>query len=105
MDAFRTALRELPQDWRSWYRLSRALHILDRQPESHQAAETVSRIREVIDPLLLGPRLHAAFDHLADPKALADLAALCNQAGLTRLSSAWRAEAQHVTEAMVYPRL
>jgi tetratricopeptide (TPR) repeat protein len=105
VNAFRTALQELPQDWRSWYRLSRALRILDRQHESHQAAETVSRIREVIDPLVLGPRLHAAFDHLDDPKALADLAALCSQAGLTRLSSAWRAEAKHVTETIVYPRL
>jgi hypothetical protein len=54
----------------------------------------VRRIREVMDPLVLGPRLHAAFDHLDDPKALNDLAALCNQAGLTRLSSAWLTVAQ-----------
>jgi tetratricopeptide (TPR) repeat protein len=92
--AFQTALKELPQDWRTWYRLSRALHILNRQDESLQAAEIVRRIREVMDPLVLGPRLHAAFDHLDDPKALNDLAALCNQAGLTRLSSAWLTVAQ-----------
>jgi tetratricopeptide (TPR) repeat protein len=95
-NAFQTALKELPHDWRTWYRLSRALRILDRQDESRQAAETVRRIREVIDPLILGPRLHAAFDHLNDPKALADLAALCDQAGLTHLSNAWLTEAQHV---------
>ena len=92
--AFQTALAELPQDWRSWYRLARALHILDRDNESRQAAETVSRIREVLDPLVLGPRLDAAFDHLDDPAALRDLAALCNRAGLTRLANAWLAEAQ-----------
>jgi tetratricopeptide (TPR) repeat protein len=100
--AFQTALKELPQDWRSWSRLSRALRILNRHDESRLAAETVQRIREVIDPLVLGPRLHAAFDHLDDPKALADLAALCSQAGLTRLSHAWLAEAQHVTGVTVY---
>ena len=100
--AFQTALKELPQDWRSWSRLSRALRMLNRHDESRQAAETVQRIREVMDPFVLGPRLHAAFDHLDDPKALADLAALCSQAGLTRLSGAWLAEAQHMTEVTVY---
>ena len=73
-DAFRTALKELPQDWRSWSRLSRALHILNKQDKSLEAAQMVRRIREIIDPLVIGPRLHAAFDHLDDPKALADLA-------------------------------
>jgi tetratricopeptide (TPR) repeat protein len=100
--AFRNALKELPQDWRSWYRLSRALWILNRHDESYLATETVRRIREVTDPLVLGPRLHAAFDHLDDPKALNDLAALCSQTRLTRLSNAWLAEAQHITEATVY---
>jgi predicted Zn-dependent protease len=98
VEAFQTALKELPQDWRSWYRLARALHSLHRQNESHQATETVRRIREVIDPLVLGPRLNVAFDHLDDPHALADLAALCNQVGLTQLTSAWLTEAQHVNE-------
>ena len=71
--AFQIALAEFPHDWRSWYRLARALHILGREVESRQAAETVSRIREVLDPLILGPRLDAAFDHLKDPIALHDL--------------------------------
>jgi tetratricopeptide (TPR) repeat protein len=96
--ALRTALIDLPQDWRSWFRLARALHILGRDNESQQAAETVSRIREVLDPLVLGPRLHAAFDHLDDPAALHDLAALCNRAGLTRLADAWLMEAQRKTQ-------
>jgi len=92
--AFQKALAELPQDWRSWSRLARTLRILGREVEGRQAAETVSRIREVLDPLVLGPRLDAAFDHLDDPVALRDLAALCNRAGLTRLANAWRALAQ-----------
>lgn len=96
--AFRTALVDLPQDWRSWFRLARALHILGRDDESQQAAEAVSRIREILDPLVLGPRLHAAFDHLDDPAAIHDLAALCNRAGLTRLADAWLTEARRKTQ-------
>jgi predicted Zn-dependent protease len=93
--ALRSALGDFPQDWRSWYRLARVLHILGRDDESQQAAESVSRIREILDPLVLEPRLRAAFDHLNDPAALRDLAALCNRAGLTRLANAWLAEAKH----------
>jgi tetratricopeptide (TPR) repeat protein len=92
--AFQTALAEFPQDWRSWSRLARTFRILGREDEGRQAAETVSRIREVLDPLVLGPRLDAAFTHLDDPVALHDLATLCKQAGLTRLANAWQALAQ-----------
>jgi thioredoxin-like negative regulator of GroEL len=92
--AFQTAVAELPQDWRSWYRLARALRILGRDREGHQAAETVSRIREALDPLTLGPQLVAAFDHLDDPAALRNLALLCDRAGLNRLADAWRTEAR-----------
>jgi tetratricopeptide (TPR) repeat protein len=92
--ALQTALVDLPQDWRSWYRLARALHIVARDSESQRAAEAVGRIREVLDPLVLEPRLHAAFDHLDDSTALRDLASLCNRAGLSRLAEGWLTEAQ-----------
>jgi hypothetical protein len=92
--AFQNALATLPQDWRSWSRLARALRRLGRNGPARQAAETVGRIREVLDPLVLGPGLDTAFDHLDDPAALRDLAGLCNRAGLTRLADAWRAEAR-----------
>jgi thioredoxin-like negative regulator of GroEL len=94
VNALHSALADLPQDWRSWYRLARALHVLGRDAESQQAAETVSRIREVLDPLVLEPRLHDAFDHLDDPTALRDLAALCNRASLSHLANAWLTEAR-----------
>jgi tetratricopeptide (TPR) repeat protein len=97
--AFQTAVAELPQDWRSWYRLARALRILGRDREGRQAAETVSRIQEVLNPLTLGPQLDAAVVRLDDPAALRNLAALCDRAGLTRLADAWRTEARVVTPA------
>lgn len=91
--ALQTALIELPQDWRSWYRLARAFHILDRKQESTQAAETVRRIREVLDPLTLGPQLDTTFDHLNNTAALGELADICHRVGLSRLAKAWHTEA------------
>jgi tetratricopeptide (TPR) repeat protein len=101
--AFRKALAELPQDWRSWYRLARALHIIGRVDESREAADTVSRIREVLDPFSLGPRLDTAFNHLDDSASLYELDILCARAGLVRLSQAWRAEAQSVQTSRSNP--
>jgi thioredoxin-like negative regulator of GroEL len=95
--AFQTALAELPQDWQTWYRLARALHMLKRDSESYQAAQTVARIREVLDPLVLGPRLDSAFNHLDDPQALREVATVCSQAGLPRLASMWMREAERPT--------
>ncbi len=97
VDACRKAVAELPQDWRSWSRLARALRSLGRDAEALQAAETVGRIREVLDPMTLGPRLDAAFTHRDDPAALRDLAGLAGRAGLARLADAWRAEARLAT--------
>ncbi len=89
--AFQTALAAFPQDWRSWYRLARAQRMLGRDDDGRRAADSVSRIREILDPLTLGPRLDADVSHLADPAALRDLAVLCDRAGLKRLADAWRA--------------
>ena len=94
VDAFRNAVAVLPQDWRSWFGLARALRRIDRDAEARQAAETVRRIREVLDPISLRPSLEAAFAHLDDPAALRDLAVLTGRVGLARLSDAWRTEAQ-----------
>jgi len=101
--ALQNALVELPQDWRSWYRLTRALHILHRDRESREAAETVSRIRDALDPRVLGPQLDAAFEHLVDSAALRDLGALCNRVGLTRLADAWFVEADRQSSPPVQP--
>ena len=97
--AFQIALRELPQDWRSWYRLGRALHIVHRESESQRAAENVRRMREILDPIVLEPRLDTAFKRLDDVNAIRDLAVLCQQACLTKLASAWLAEANQVIRA------
>jgi tetratricopeptide (TPR) repeat protein len=96
VDAFRRVVAVLPQDWRSWFGLSRSLRRAARDPEARQAAETVGRIREALDPMSLAPSLDAALKHLDDPAALRELAELAGRVGLTRLSDAWRAEARAV---------
>jgi tetratricopeptide (TPR) repeat protein len=91
--ALQNALSALPQDWRSWYRLARALRA-SKHPNGSDllAAQTVARIRETLDPITLVPRLDAAFDHLDQSTAVLDLAALCDRVGLSKLAAAWRAQ-------------
>jgi tetratricopeptide (TPR) repeat protein len=91
--ALENALTALPRDWRSWYRLARALRTAGRSDgQDRTAAQAVARIRETLDPLALAPRLSADFSHLDQSAALLDLAALCGQVGLSKLAAAWRAQ-------------
>jgi tetratricopeptide (TPR) repeat protein len=55
--ALHRALEAEPHDWRTWYRLARALRQLGRDAEARRAAEAVGRIREALEPAALGPRL------------------------------------------------
>ncbi len=87
--ALRAALADFPHDWRIHYRLARALRALGRSEEAHHEAETVGRIRELLDPLALGPVLDEAFKHL-DSSGAGTLAQLCARVGLTRLADRWR---------------
>ncbi len=88
--ALQAALVDFPQDWRIHYRLARALQRVNRPEEARREAETVGRIRELLDPLTLGPKLDAAFSHRDEPAAFQTLANLCARAGLTRLAGVWR---------------
>jgi tetratricopeptide (TPR) repeat protein len=89
----RRALGALPHDWKSRYRMARALQALGRGDAARRAAGEVARLREVLEPVRLGRRLDAALEHLDDPAARRDLAALCAEAGLDGLADAWRADA------------
>ncbi len=93
-EAFRQVLEVLPHDWKTRYRLARALKILERPAEARAEAEQVEILREALDPSRLGPRLEADLDARNDPDARRDLADLCARVGLTRLADAWRHEAE-----------
>jgi len=90
IQAFREVLNEQPHDWRTRYRLARALRQTGRVDESTTEGETVRRIREVLDPLTLTPRLEAALSHPDESSSRLELAEICNRAGLTRLAEAWK---------------
>lgn len=93
-EALRRALDALPHDWKTLYRLARALQRLDRAEEARRAADDLARLREALDPSRLGPRLDADLARLDDPAARRDLAALCASVGLSRLADAWRRVAE-----------
>ncbi len=92
-EAFARALSALPYDWKTRVRLSRAYHALGHDSEARLESDTVARLREILDPSTLGPRLSSDLERLDRPPALLDLADLASRAGLARLAAAWRAEA------------
>ena len=91
VNSLQKALRDFPQDWRTHYRLARALKNLGRLDEARREAETVSRLRELLDPLFLVPRLEASFAQLDKPTTRESLAEVCAGVGLDHLADAWRA--------------
>ena len=94
VESFRASLEELPQDWRTCYRLARALRNAGKHAEANRAAEAVERLREALDPLAMGHRLDRDLADLDDAKSRLDLADLCERAGLKRLAEAWRRDAE-----------
>ncbi len=92
--AFRDSLKVLPHDWRTRYRLARALRNAGHEDEAKQAAVDVEKLREALDPISLGRRLDKDLAALGDPKSRLDLADLCQRASLLRLAEAWKRDAQ-----------
>ena len=90
VEAFRKVLADQPHDWRTRYRLARALRQEGRDKEASVEAESVQRTREVLDPLTLGPRLDSALGRLNDPSFRLELAEICKRAGLSRLADVWK---------------
>ena len=91
VEAFENALREMPHDPATRANLARALHAVGKDEEASQQAEAAVRIREILDPARLGPRLDADLARLDDRAARLDLAELCESVGLSALGGAWKA--------------
>ena len=94
VESFRESLKTLPHDWRTRSRLARALQNAGLGDEAKRAARDVERLREALDPVVLGPRLDHDLATLNDPKSRLDLADLCARAGLANLADAWRIDAE-----------
>ncbi|HWE35448.1 MAG TPA: hypothetical protein VG406_02670 [Isosphaeraceae bacterium] len=99
VDHLRRALAEVPHDWKTRYRLARALRLLNRDADARRESDTVALLRDLLSPRLLGPRLDADLSRLDDPRSLLDLSSLCSSAGLARLAQAWRQEAEAMRRA------
>jgi thioredoxin-like negative regulator of GroEL len=97
IEEFQQSLKVLPHDWRTLYRLARAYRNAGMEEESKKASTDVEKLREGLDPLLLGRRLDKDLAALEDPKSRLDLADLCQRAGLVQLADAWRRDAQDRT--------
>lgn len=93
-ESYRRIVAAFPQDWRTLGRLARALKGLGEGEEARRLAERVDRLRELLDPVLLGPRLSRAFAAAGDPESLDDLSRLTREAGLDFLADAWRDQAR-----------
>lgn len=89
VEALTRALRDLPQDGPTRYRLARALSLLGRDDEARAQARILARLREATEPNQLGSRLEAARRELDGHGARQDLGELCRQVGLTELAEAW----------------
>jgi thioredoxin-like negative regulator of GroEL len=94
VEAFRESLKALPHDWRTRYRLARALRNAGLEEEAKKASADVEKLREALDPLALGRRLDKDLAALDDPKSRLDLADLCERAGLTKLAEAWKRDTE-----------
>ncbi len=99
LEAFRRALTTAPHDWRTHYRLTRALTALGRRDEAEAEAKTTARIREALDPMTFGPAIEDALSKIDRPGARAILADACARVGLNRLAAAWREPLQPTSEA------
>jgi tetratricopeptide (TPR) repeat protein len=90
VDAFRRVLEAAPHDWRSRYRLARALAALGRRDEAEREARAVARAREALDPMAAGRELDDAFSKVDRPGARGVIADACARVGLDDLARAWR---------------
>jgi len=89
-DAFRRALEAAPHDWRTRYRLARALAALGRRDEADREARAVARVREALDPMASGRGLDDALSKADRPGSRAAIADACARVGLDGLARAWR---------------
>ena len=95
VEHFRNALRDLPFDWKTHYRLARALQATGQSEGARRAAVELGRIRERLDPTRLGRQLEDSLGKLDDPASRRSLADLCHSVGLDQLAEFWRTDADH----------
>jgi thioredoxin-like negative regulator of GroEL len=89
LSAFRAVLERMPQDWRTRYRLSRALAGTGDVDAAKTEARRTVEIRELLEPSSLERTLKAAFPKGKDP-ILTELVPLLSRIGQNDLAKAWQ---------------
>lgn len=85
---FRSVLERVPQDWRTHYRLARALAGAGRHEEAQAQARRTVEIRELLDPDSLEKILDTTFTK-GKPPSPTKLIELLRRIGQTDLAQAW----------------
>ena len=78
----------MPHDWKTRYRLARALAASGKIEESRNEARRMSEIRESLDPIQLGELLKSALPKGRSPEP-DRLVGLLKKIGLNPLADAW----------------
>lgn len=85
---YEEALKFMPHDWKTRYRLARALAASGKIEESRNEARRMSEIRESLDPIQLGELLKAVLPKGRSPEP-ERLVGLLRKIGLNPLADAW----------------
>lgn len=85
---FRSVLDRVPQDWRTHYRLSRALAGAGQQQQAQEQARRTVEIRELLEPASLAKILGSTFTK-GKPPTPTKLIELLRRIGQTDLAQAW----------------
>lgn len=85
---YEEALKFMPHDWKTRYRLARALAASGKIEESRKEARRMSEIRESLDPIHLGELLKAVLPKGRSPEP-ERLVGLLRKIGLNPLADAW----------------
>ncbi len=85
---YQEALKFMPHDWKTRYRLARALAASGKTEESRNEARRMSEIRESLDPIQLGELLKSALPKGRSPEP-DRLVGLLKKIGLNPLADAW----------------
>lgn len=88
--AFQMVLQSMPHDWKTRYRLARALKAVGRHDESRFESNKMLKIREKLDPINLEPIIREAFPK-GKPPVISKLTALLNDLDLDALAKSWTA--------------
>lgn len=87
--SFEFVLKKTPYDWKTRYRLARALKAVGKEKEAATESARMLEIREILDPTRLEPIIRQAFPKGKTPEP-SQIISLLNKIGLNSLARSWQ---------------